>query len=42
VIEISLPELMRDHEACGGDLDALSKRLGLPPSLLKRRLPPQD
>jgi two-component system nitrogen regulation response regulator GlnG len=41
IIDIPLPELLRAHEECGGDLDALSKRLGLPPSVLRRRLPPK-
>jgi two-component system nitrogen regulation response regulator GlnG len=42
VIEIPIPELLRDHEECGRDLEALSRRLGLPPALLRRRLPQVD
>jgi two-component system nitrogen regulation response regulator GlnG len=42
VIEIPLSELVRGHEACGGDLQVLAKRLGLSAELLRRRVPSRD
>ena len=35
---LSFEELSRDLETCGGDVDKLARKLGVPPTLLARRL----
>ena len=38
VVEIPFQKLLRDQEACSGNLDKLAKRLGVAPDVLRRRL----